>query len=60
MPAGEMSCAASVTPRMRPVSCSGKKPFGMIRNSQTVDGDCGEHDHQRDEAMAQRHDQGTV
>ena len=36
MPAGEMSCAASVTPRMSPVSCSGKKPFGMITNSQTV------------------------
>ena len=28
--ANEMSCAASEMPVMRPVSCCGKKPLGMI------------------------------
>ncbi|GJE36111.1 hypothetical protein KHHGKMAE_0158 [Methylobacterium persicinum] len=28
----EISCPASVTPIMKPVSCCGKKPFGMITN----------------------------
>jgi hypothetical protein len=28
----EMSCDASVTPIMKPVSCCGKKPFGIATN----------------------------
>ncbi len=36
MPAGETSSAASVTPRISPVSCSGKKPFGITTNSNPV------------------------
>ena len=27
--AGETSCAASMMPMIRPVSCVGKKPFGI-------------------------------
>ncbi len=34
--AKEMSCAASDTPLMRPVSCCGKKPLGMAMNRYTV------------------------
>ena len=33
MPAGEIFCAASVMPRIRPVSCCGKKPFGISRTA---------------------------
>ncbi len=32
MAANEMSCPPSVMPTIRPVSCCGKKPFGMITN----------------------------
>ena len=32
MSANEMSWAASEVPVMKPVSCCGKKPFGMITN----------------------------
>ena len=30
MAAKEMSCRASAWPKMKPVSCSGKKPLGMM------------------------------
>ena len=30
MPANDMSCRESASPKMNPVSCSGKKPFGMM------------------------------
>ena len=29
-------CGASDTPRITPVSCTGKNPFGMMTNSQIV------------------------
>ncbi len=32
----EMLCEASVTPWITPVSCTGKKPFGIARYSTTV------------------------
>ena len=32
----EMLCSASVTPRIKPVSCRGRSPFGMRMYSQTV------------------------
>ena len=37
-----------------------EKPFGMTMNSQPVSGNGRQHHHQRDEAMAQRHDQGPI
>ena len=33
---GETSCAASMMPLIRPVSCVGKKPFGIATNSTPV------------------------
>jgi len=32
----DASCADSAVPNTKPVSCWGKKPFGMITNSTTV------------------------
>ena len=34
--AKEMSCAASDVPEIRPVSCCGKKPLGMMMNREAV------------------------
>ncbi len=34
--AKDASCADSAKPEMKPVSCCGKKPFGMIANSTPV------------------------
>src|SRR4030088_485525 len=50
MAAGEASCPASDMPVSRPISCCGKKPFGMITNRQS---DCGEEYTERCKAKPQ-------
>ena len=53
MAGNEMSCRASVETESWPMSSCGKKPLGMSRNSQTVQADGGEEQHQHQRLCAQ-------
>ena len=52
MAAKDTVCGASEMPRMTPVSCTGKKPLGTMRYSQTVVTSVAKGDHEGGKAVA--------